>query len=304
MDSPDQHLFSVDVPRSPARRALPWAVLAVVVGFVVYKAARNPHFGWSDVGSYLFNGKIIEGLMGTLELTVVSAVISLVLGAVIVGIGRMGGVGLAIAGTYVWIFRAVPLMVQLVLWFNVALIVPRLSIPLPGGGHLFDESTNNLVSAFTAAILGLALHESAYVAEILRGGLLAVPAGQYRAAAAMGMTAPQAYRYVIGPEVIRVTVPALTNQLIGLLKATATVAFIGGADLLTKATQIYEQNFKTIPLLLVATIWYVVLVAAATLVQHALERRFSAAPGTPKNPAKVTETTELDTIPALQEQRL
>lgn len=277
MDSPDQHLFSVRGPVSPLRRALPWVVTVVIVGFVVYELAGNQHMGWGDVGTYLFNGQVLDGLLGTLELTALAGVISLVLGTVVLAVGRTGSVGQAFANSYVWFFRAVPLMVQLVIWFNAALIVRRVSIPLLGGFHLLNVPTNSLISAFTAAILGLALHESAYVAEILRGGLLAVPAGQYRAAAALGMTAPQAYRYVIGPEVVRVTVPALTNQMIGLLKATATVAFIGGADLLTKVTQIYEQNFKTIPLLVVATIWYLVLVAVATLGQRAVERRFSAA---------------------------
>ncbi|MDE3206656.1 MAG: amino acid ABC transporter permease [Acidobacteriota bacterium] len=276
MDSPDRNLFSVPGPVGPLRRAWPWAVSAVIVGVIVYGVARNPNIGWGEVGVYLFNSQVLDGLLGTVELTVLAGVVSLVLGAVVLALGRTGSVGRAFATAWVWFFRAVPLMVQLVIWFNAALIVRRVSIPLPGGFHLLDVPTNSLISAFTAAILGLALHESAYVAEILRGGLLAVPAGQYRAAAAIGMTAPQAYRYVIGPEVVRVTVPALTNQMIGLLKATATVAFIGGADLLTKVTQIYEQNFKTIPLLIVATIWYLVLVALATLGQRGVERRFSS----------------------------
>lgn len=285
MDSPDQHLFSVRGPAGPLRQAWPWAVTALVAGSAIYGLARNPRIGWGDVGRYLFDGQVLDGLLGTLELTVVAGVIALVLGTAVLAIGRTGRVGRALAGSWVWFFRAVPLMVQLVIWFNAALIVRRVSIPLPGGFHLLDVATNTLISAFTAAILGLALHESAYVAEILRGGLLAVPAGQYRAAAALGMTGPQAYRYVIGPEVVRVTVPALTNQMIGLLKATATVAFIGGADLLTKVTQIYEQNFKTIPLLVVATIWYLVLVAGATVGQRAVERRFSTARPSGARPA-------------------
>lgn len=288
MGSPDQDLFSVPAPTRPLRRALPWLAVAAVAGSAVYGLARNPRVGWGRVGHYLFYGQVLDGLAGTVELTALAGLISLLVGGAVLAVGRTGTVGRALANAYVWFFRAVPLMVQLVLWFNAALLVRRVSIPVPGGFHLLDVPTNTLISAFTAAILGLALHESAYVAEILRGGLLAVPAGQYRAAAALGMTATQAYRRVIGPEVVRVTVPALTNQMIGLLKATATVAFIGGADLLTKVQQIYEQNFQTIPLLVVATIWYLVLVALATLGQRAIERRFSTArrpePGVPPTP--------------------
>ena len=264
----DQQLFSVKIPGRPLRRAAPWVALALVAATVALFVATGEAFGWPVVGEYLFSPRILSGLLGTIELTVIAGLIALILGAALVGIARWGSVGRAIAGAYIWFFRAVPLMVQLIFWFNAALIVPS----------VFGASTNDLIDGFRAAILGLALHEAAYFAEILRGGLLAIPAGQYRAAAALGMTGSQAYRHVIGPEVIRVTTPALSNQVISLLKATATVVYIGGSDLLTAATHIYQQNFETIPLLIVATIWYLVLVALATAGQNLLERRLTGVP--------------------------
>lgn len=268
------------VPQGAVVRVVGWA-LALVVAFIVVRTfARNEHMQWSAVAKYLFSRPILEGLWATIELTSVAAVISLLVGMVLVAIGESGPVGKAVVAAYVWLFRSIPLIVQLLFWFNLALVLPRVTIVLPGAGTLLDLDTNDLITGFVAAMLGLAIHEGAYVAEILRGGLLAIPSGQHRAAAALGMTPVQAYRHIIGPQIARVTVPALTNQFVGLLKATSLVAVIGGGELLTRAMWIYAQNFQVVPLLIVVTIWYVVLVGAATVGQYFIERRF--APGGPR----------------------
>lgn len=264
-------------PSELVLRLVGWGLALSVVFMVGRSLVLNEHMQWATVADYLFSRPILEGLWATIELTVVAGLLSLVAGVVLVALGSSGALGQGLVAAYVWLFRSIPLLVQLLVWFNLALFLPRVRIPAPGGGSLFEVTTNDLITPFLAAIIGLSLHEGAYVAEILRGGLLSIPSGQHRAAAALGMTAVQASRHIIGPQIARVTVPALTNQLVGLLKATSLVAAIGGGELLTRAQWIYSQNFKVVPLLIVVTFWYIVLVGAATIGQHFIERRF--APG-------------------------
>lgn len=258
-----------------AGRITGWAIGIAIAAFIVHSLATNEGLQWDRVRYYLFDSRILFGLWVTIQLTVISGLLALLVGIGLVIVSNGGHAGRILVASYVWIFRSVPLLVQLIFWFNLAIVVPRISVGIPGGGNLLEISTNELITGFVASMLGLALHEAAYFAEILRGGLLAVPEGQYRAAAALGMTRFNQYRYIIGPQMMRVTVPALTNQMIGLLKATSMVAVIGGGELLTRAQWIYSQNFQIVPLLIVVTIWYIVLVGLATFLQHIIERRMT-----------------------------
>lgn len=243
--------------------------------YFITSVATNENLAWDVVARYLFSTEILIGLGVTIQLTLLSGVLALIVGVALVALARWGKIGEIFVGGYVWLFRSIPLLVQLLFWFNLGLVMPRIMIGVPDGPYLLNISTNDLITGFMASLLGLALHESAYFAEIIRGGLLAVPQGQYRAAAALGMTQLSAYRYVIGPQALRVAVPALTNQMVGLLKATSMVAVIGGGELLTRAQWIYAQNFQVVPLLIVVTIWYVVLVGIATLIQKFIEKRMT-----------------------------
>lgn len=261
-------------------RVIALVVAAIVAVFVLISLATNEALQWDRVAFYMFDPQILTGLWVTIQLTVLSGIIALVLGVGLVLLSNWGRVGRGLVAAYIWLFRSVPLLVQLIVWFNLAIIIPRITVGV-GGWNLIDISTNDLITGFAASLLGLALHEAAYFAEILRGGLYAVPQGQYRASAALGMTTIQAYRHIIGPQVMRVTVPALTNQMIGLLKATSMVAVIGGGELLTRAQWIYSQNFQIMPLLIVVTIWYIVLVGFATILQHFIERRMTVRAAAP-----------------------
>jgi polar amino acid transport system permease protein len=206
------------------------------------------------------------------ELTVLSQALAVIAGLV-VALLRFSANPVAAwpARFYVWFFRAVPLLVQLLFWYNVALLLPALRLDVPVIG--FDVPVNDVVSGFTAAVLGLGLHEAAFMAEIIRAGVQSVPQPQIEAAMDLGASRGQAIRRVVLPQALRVIIPPAGNQFVGILKASALVSAIGGGDLLTRVQFLIGQNFLVIPLLTVATIWYLVLVTVFSALQHLLEAR-------------------------------
>nr|WP_107503795.1 amino acid ABC transporter permease [Arthrobacter sp. ERGS1:01] len=209
---------------------------------------------------------ILSGVVVTLELSVFSMVISVVLAF---GIALMcqsrNRFTAAVGQIYVWFFRGVPLLVQILIWFNLAVLYPT----------ILGTDTNQLISGFTAGLFALSLAESGYMAEIIRGGILSVNKGQTDAGLSIGLTRGQTLRRIVIPQTIRVIIPPTGNQFIGLLKASSLVSAIGGSDLLTQTQLIYGQNFKIVPLLIVATAWYLILVSVASVGQYFLERRFN-----------------------------
>jgi polar amino acid transport system permease protein len=209
-------------------------------------------------------------------MTAATMVLSLLLGTAI-ALMRMSAARLPAlaAAVFIWVFRSIPMLVQLLFWYNLAVLFPRFSLVLPGGATLFSVDANSVVSPLSAAIIGLTLHEAAYVAELVRSGLLAVPAGQRQAAAALGMTPAHTFFRVVAPQAARVVVPPLGNEVISLLKATSLVSVISLADLLYSVQLIYARNFQTVPLLIVAALWYMVITGLLTLGQHRLEKRLS-----------------------------
>jgi len=262
-----------------ARRHPDWWITGVIaLGFAVLlisALASNEKLDWEVFAKYIVAAPILQGLVVTIQLTLISMLLAVTIGFLMASMAQSANPVLrAIAKGYIGFFRGLPLLVLLLVTFNLALFVPEFGISIPG---VIDASidTNDLISGFTASIIGLALHESAFMAEIVRGGVLAVPAGQLEAAQSVGMTRWQAIRTIVYPQAIRVIIPATGNQFIMLLKASSMVAVIGGGDLLTRAQQIYGQNFKVIPLLLVVSFWYLVLVGVATFGQSILEKRLA-----------------------------
>ena len=268
-------------PLRPRRRLHPgqWVASIVVIGFAAWlirTLAANRLIGWSSVGHFLFSGAIARGLLGTLELTAVSMALAIALGFVLAALGASANpVLVSFVRFYVWVFRGVPLIVQILAWYNLALVFPVLAVGLPFSTWHLQGPTNTLITPFLAAILALGLHEAAYMAEIVRAGLVAVPHGQTEAALSVGLTRRQAIRTVVLPQTLRVIVPPTGNQLIGLLKASALVSVIGGVELLTTAQRIYSVNFQVMALLIVASVWYLVVVSLLTVGQHFLERRLN-----------------------------
>ncbi len=257
----------------PVRRTGQWvsaAVVIVTLAALVWSVASNDSIQWSVVGDYLFNGNILRGGITTIKLTVLSMVLGVVLG-IVLAVMRLSRnpVLRTVSGAYLWLFRGTPVLVQIVLWFNLGLIFPRL-----GFGPVSTE-TNSLISAFGAALLALTLNEAAYMAEIVRGGILSVDAGQAEAAYALGLTGSKAMRRIILPQAMRVIVPPTGNEVVTMLKTTSLVAVIGANDLFTEAQLYGSKNFTTFEMLLVASFWYLVLTTALTFGQARLEQRFA-----------------------------
>ncbi|MFF5568751.1 amino acid ABC transporter permease [Streptomyces sp. NPDC012623] len=261
------------------RHPLRWlsvAVLAVLAAQLVHFLVTNPNFEWDTVGSYFGAQVIGQGIATTIELTIVAMLIGIV-GGVLVAVGRMSDnrVLSGVCGAYVWFFRGIPVLVQLVFWYNLSALLPRISLGIPFGPEFVSGQTNSLITPLFAAILGLGLNEAAYMAEIVRGGLLGVDQGQSEAAAALGMGRARVLRRVILPQAMRFIVPPTGSQVINMMKATSLVSVIALADLLYTVQSIYNRTFETIPLLLVACLWYLVMTSVLYVGQSFIERYYA-----------------------------
>jgi polar amino acid transport system permease protein len=263
----------------PLRHTGRWVAAAVVLllfADLVRSVLTNPNFGWSVVARYFTTPAVLGGLLLTLWLTAATMVIGFALGTVLATLRLSGNPVLAaLSWGYVWVFRSTPLLVQLLFWFNIGALYPSLSLAVPFGPTLLHVNTVNLIGPTAAAVIGLGLHEAAYAAEIVRGGVLSVDAGQSEAAQALGMTRARILRRIVIPQAMRSIVPAAGNLLVGTLKGTSIVSVLAVQDLLYSVQLIYNRTYEIIPLLLVATVWYVVLTSLLNTAQYFVERRFA-----------------------------
>jgi polar amino acid transport system permease protein len=271
---------SLAVDAVPVRHYGQWLVAAIVVALLVMLAIalfQNPNIDHPTIRSYLTSGTILDGLVVTLKLTVISTVIGIVLG-VLLAVFRLSNNRIlrAASWVYVWAFRGTPLLVQILIWGNFGLLFKNLALGIPFTHIIwFQVSTNTVLTGFVASILGLALNESAYMAEVVRGGILAIDPGQAEAARAMGMNRKLTMWRIVLPQAARVIVPPMGNQVINLLKASSLVSVIAGGDLLTAAQNISAANLRVIEMLLVATFWYFVIISVTSVGQFFLERRLA-----------------------------
>jgi polar amino acid transport system permease protein len=270
---PDIHAVRPVEPSRPAS----WiggAILAVLVILFVRLLVTNPNLQWSVVAKYLFSPEILAGLGRTLMLTFLSMIFGLAIG-VVLAIMRLSrnAVFQSASWAWIWFFRGVPPLVQLVFWYNLALLIPTVSLGIPFGPELWSASTNQLITPLSAALLGLSFTESAYAAEMIRAGIQAVSTGQTEAAATLGMTKGQTLRRIVLPQALRIVIPPIGNDTISMLKFTSLVSVLALPDLLYSAQMIYSRTYQTIPLLIVATIWYLVLSTVLTFIEHYIERR-------------------------------
>lgn len=268
----------VPIRAVPLRHPGRWcasAVLVFLVVFLVQGWATNPRMQWGVVGEYLFAPAVLEGLRTTAVLTVLAMVIGIV-GGIVLAILRMSSNPLlsALSGFYIWVFRGTPLLVQLLFWYFLSAVVPTVGLGIPWGPTFIEADTNQLITQMTAAVLGLGLHEAAYMAEIVRAGIASVDDGQTEAAHALGMTRRQTMRRIVLPQAMRVIIPPTGNQAVSMLKTTSLVFAIAVPELLTSVQGIYSRNFAQIPLLTVACIWYLVATTVLTVAQRYLERVF------------------------------
>lgn len=275
-DLPHGESFTVVPLRHPAQ----WITAAIVLLFaaaIIKTAVVNPNFEWPVVWQYLFADIILKGLGLSLALTVLAMLLGAALGTLIAVMRISHNPFLNLpAHFYLWFFRGTPVLVQLIFWYNLAALFPVISIGIPFGPSLFEASANDLITPFTAALLGLSLNEGAYMAEIVRGGILAVDEGQLDAARALGMRHSKVLRRIVLPQAMKVIVPPTGNETIGMLKMTSLVSVIALSDLLYSAQTIYSRTFQTIPLLLVACFWYLVVTSIMSLVQAQIEKKFSS----------------------------
>nr|WP_281379641.1 amino acid ABC transporter permease [Flexivirga oryzae] len=218
----------------------------------------------------------MHGLLVTLELTALSMLIGITLG-VLLAVMRMSDnpVSRSVAWLYISVFRGTPVLVQLIFWFNLSALFPHVTLGVPFGPPLLLVNINALITPFVAAVLGLGLNEGAYMAEIVRSGILSVSDGQREASSALGLSRRQTMRRIVLPQAMRVIIPRTGNQTVGMLKMTSIVSVIALSELLYSAQAIYTQTYQTIPLLIVVSIWYFVVTTVLTFGQSVIERRYS-----------------------------
>jgi polar amino acid transport system permease protein len=274
-DRPSAH--TQVVPVKHVGRGVFATLVAIAVVVVIYGLAVNKNIDWSIVGQFVFNGGILGGLLVTIELTVVSMVVALIL-AFVIAVMRLSPSRIisGVSYVYVFVFRGIPLIVLVLLVGNLGLFFKTVTIGIPFTNVvLFSEATASLVTPFWAGVIGLSLAGSAYMAEIVRSGLMSIGKGQREAAKALGLNGGKTLRYIVLPQAMRVIVPPLGNELIGMLKSTAIVSVISSGDLLTVAQGISGANYRTIELLIVASIWYFAVIIVFSIGQHHLEKRIA-----------------------------
>jgi polar amino acid transport system permease protein len=280
-------------PRRRPLRILGTTGLVLVRFGIASFLVTNERFEWAIVAEYLFNPSVLLGLLTSILLTAVTMVLGTALGTVLAA-GQLSDywpVRMACMG-FVGFFRGVPPLVQLIFWFNLAYLLPRISVGVPFGPELFSWSTNDLITPLTAAIIGLTLHEAAYMAEIIRAGILSVDQGQHDASAAMGFSRWHSFTRIVLPQAMRVIIPPTGSQVIATLKGTSLVSVIAMGDLLHAVQIIYNRTYDVVPMLIVAVIWYLVAVSVLTVVQRRIEAHYSR--GTTRTAPRTTTTTVPD----------
>jgi len=264
----------------PVRHPWRWvggAVIALLFAMLVHSILTNPNWNWGLVFEWMFAEPIIKGVGITLTLTVLSMIIGIV-GGVILAVMRLSPnpVFTGSAWVYLWVFRGTPIYVQLFLWGNFIALYNELALGIPFGPEWFTFDTRTLIPAFVAALLGLGLNEAAYLAEIVRAGLLSVDEGQTEAATALGMSRGQSFRRVVFPQAMRVIVPPTGNETISMLKTTSLVIAIPlSTELLFQAQAIGNRLFQPFPMAIMASLWYLALTSILMVGQFYIERHYA-----------------------------
>lgn len=262
------------VPRMHVGRYVGAALVIALVFWLIHAFAHGK-ISWGVVGKYVTADLIVAGVANTVLMTVLAMLLGIAIG-VTVAIMRLSAnpVINCVAAAYVWLFRGTPTLLQLLLWFNLALVFPTLGI-----SGLFEVRTIDVMSPFVAALLALGINQGAYTSEVVRAGLLSVDQGQYEASKAIGMARLQALRRIILPQAMRVILPPIGNELIGMVKLTSLASVIQFTEVVYAAENIYFVNNYVIELLIVAAVWYLIVVTILSILQTQVERRFARGAG-------------------------
>jgi polar amino acid transport system permease protein len=267
-----------DIKAVPVRHPGRWvaaAIVLIITVAIINSIATNSRFEWSVVGSYLFDPRILHGVRITIELTVVAMIVGIV-GGVLLAVMRLSPNPLVSGASwvYIWFFRGTPLLVQILFWNYISALYPKIDIGIPFGPSFIHADANSLLKPFLVSVLALGLNEAAYMAEIVRAGIISVDEGQSEAAASLGMSRLLTMRRVVLPQAMRVIVPPTGNETISMLKNSSLVSVIAYTELLYSAQLIYSVNYKTIQLLIVASFWYLVMTSVLYVGQYFIEKRF------------------------------
>jgi polar amino acid transport system permease protein len=278
-----------DIKAVPVRHPGRWiavVVIAVLAAMMVHtlvfsKVQRGngneSRFGWAVVGDYLFSHQILHGVLVTVELTAIAMAIGIV-GGVLLAVMRLSPnpVLSGVSWLYLWFFRGTPLIVQIAFWYvGISFLYPQLSLGIPFGPEFAHYSANDLIVPMVAASIGLGFNEAAYMAEIVRAGILSVDEGQHEAASSLGMTRALLMRRIVLPQAMRVIIPPTGNEVISMLKNTSLVFAAGVVDVYYAQQEISATTYQTEPMLLVACLWYLALTSVLMIGQYYIERHYA-----------------------------
>jgi polar amino acid transport system permease protein len=278
-----------EIEAVPVRHYGRWiaaGIVLLIVASVIRSMVTNDRFEWDVVGNYLFDSRILDGLRITIELTVLAMAIGIALG-VVLALMRLSAnpVLSTVSWVYIWFFRGTPVLVQILVFYNIAALYPTIGLGIPFGPSFVHINATSLITPFFAAMLALGLNEGAYMSEIVRAGIISVDEGQFEAAKAVGMTQGQTMRRIVLPQAMRVIIPPTGNETISMLKYTSLASVIAVHDLLYSAQLIYDVNYKVIQLLIVASIWYLACTTVLSIGQFYLERHYGrGGPGAESEP--------------------
>lgn len=276
---------AADVVVVPLRHPWRWVAagfILLVSVWALYILVSTEAFGWPTVGEYLFSPSVLAGVGSTLVMTVLAMVVGVTLGTMIAVMRlSVNPILNRVAGFYQWFFRGTPTLVQLIFWFNLSSVFPRIELDL-FGVVLFSHDTNAIMTPFFAALLGLGLNFSAYYSEIVRAGILSVDEGQSDAASAYGLSRFQTLRFIILPQAMRVIIPPTGNETIGMLKWTSLATVVSYDELLHSVQAVYNATYEVIPMLIVAALWYLFMTSILSFGQSFIETHFAR--GTQRNP--------------------
>jgi polar amino acid transport system permease protein len=270
--------------RHPARWILGVIVLvlvAMLINTLFFSHTRRngqiqPRFQWGVVFQYLTTGPVLRGLEITLELTAIAMTAGILLG-IVLAVMRLSKSPLlsGISWVYIWFFRGTPVLVQLLFWYEISYSYMQLSLGIPFGPSFVTFNTNTLISTLVAAILGLSLNEAAYMAEIVRAGIQSVDVGQNEAAQSIGMSNLKTLRHIVLPQAMRLIIPPTGNETISMLKTSSLASVVAVTELLLATDNISERTYQVVPLLMVASIWYLIVTSILTIGQYYVERRYA-----------------------------
>lgn len=274
--APNYADYAVVAARHPWR----WVgtvIVAALAAAVLYSLVSNPRWEWGVAAQWFTAESILRGLGQTLKLTVISGSLGFLLGFIL-ALMRLSSSPLfsSVSWTFSWIFRSTPLLVQLLLWYNLGYLYETIRLGVPFTSITFAEfQTTSLISQFAAAVLGLTLNQAAYSAEIIRGGILSVDQGQIEAATALGIPRWRRSTRIVLPQAMRAILPTAFNEIIGLVKGTSIVYVLAYSELFYTVQVIYNRTQQVLPMLLVATIWYIVITSVLSIAQYYIERHYS-----------------------------